>query len=228
MTDRRIEEMCAAAHELSGLGLTPGSSGNISVRQGHRIYMSPSGTPLGTITPESVSTLELRQGRGAEHLSGPKPSKEVGLHESLYRTHYNGTCVIHLHSTNAVAASLLQPWSEFSSLPPLTPYFVMRVGQVPLMRYAVPGSDDLVVALEEIQVPFKAALMRSHGSIVIGGSVAEAIDRAVELEEAAKIRMLLAGQPDLVYLSDGEARELADQYEQLWGVTTPTQDLFQT
>lgn len=210
------EQLCAAAAQLSDLGLSPGTSGNISVRVGNEIHLSPSGTSLGTLQPTGLSVLSM-ESDPAEHVAGPRPSKEFGLHEALYRRDPEAVCVIHLHSTHAAAASCLTPWAEHSALPPLTPYLLMRLGNLPLLPYHPPGSPEQASELLALDIECHGVLLQNHGPVVAGSTVGEAVARAVEVEESARTVLAVAHRSDVRLLDDDEAEHLASRYGQPWG-----------
>jgi 3-dehydro-4-phosphotetronate decarboxylase len=205
----------AGAH-LDALGLSPGASGNLSVRDGDRVLITPTGTPLAGLDAGALSVLAP----DGTHLAGPRPSKEFPLHLALYRRDAAATAVVHLHSRHAAAVSCLPPWSARSAVPPLTPYFVMRVGQTPLIPYAPPGDPAQAAAVEARQGVFRAALLQNHGPIVAGVSMRAAVEAAVELEEVCAL-LLLLGDREPRLLADGEARELAARYGSPWEVSPP-------
>jgi ribulose-5-phosphate 4-epimerase/fuculose-1-phosphate aldolase len=210
-----LEELCAAARRLTALGLSPGASGNISVRDGDRVYVSPTGLALGDMAPEQVAVVEMGEHElDFTHVAGPPPSKEVPLHLAFYRSGH--ASVVHLHSSAAVAVSCLQPWSDHSALPPITPYLLMRVGRVPMIEYARPGDIRLAERVLAQQHPLNAALLQNHGSIAAGNSIDEACARAVEIEETATVVLALRGHDGVRHLSDDEVAELQQTYRQPW------------
>ncbi|MEU6447230.1 class II aldolase/adducin family protein [Streptomyces sp. NPDC048594] len=204
-------ELVAAAAHLAGLGLSPGSSGNVSVRDGDRVLTTPTGADLAALDPHGLSVLDL-DGR---HLDGPAPSKEYPLHLAFYRREHATRAVVHLHSRHAAAASCRSPWSERSALPPLTPYFVMRVGQIPLLPYAPPGDPAQAAGLERIAFPCRAALLQNHGPVVAGTSLRAATEGAIEVEEASALSLLLGDRP-VRLLTPEEATALATRYGTYW------------
>ncbi|MER5438447.1 class II aldolase/adducin family protein [Streptomyces sp. NPDC002790] len=204
-------ELAAAGAHLAALGLSPGSSGNLSVREGDHVLITPTGADLAALDPDNLTTLDL----SGTHLDGPRPSKEFPLHTAFYRRDPEARTVVHLHSRHAAAASCLPSWSTHSALPPLTPYFVMRVGQTPLLPYAPPGDAQQAAELEQLPFPFRAALLQNHGPVVSGASVAAAVDTTVELEETAAL-LLALGQHPARLLTLQEARHLADKYGTAW------------
>lgn len=214
MTDL-LHEACRGGSRLQTFGLSPGSSGNISVRVDDRVHISGTGTSLGSLTPEDLSVMELTT-EGLRHVGGPRPSKEHGLHEALYLRDREAVCVVHLHSTHAVAASCLPPWDDYSALPPLTPYLLMRVGNLPLLPYRPPGDAEQATMLRDLDITCHGALLQNHGPVVAGSSVDEAVERAVEIELAAQTRILLAGHPEARQLTGPEAAHLATTYRQPW------------
>lgn len=206
-----IDELIDAAHALATLGLSPGTSGNLSVRIADRVFLSATGASMATLTPGDLAELAL----DGTHIAGPRPTKEAPLHLAFYRKSERTRAVVHLHSAAAVAVSCLPPHSDLSALPPITPYFVMRVGQTPLIPYAAPGSSELASQIEQRTFAFRAALLQNHGLIVAGDSVARAVDAAIELETASEVLIRLGAQ-EFTPLSDAQSRELADRYDSCW------------
>jgi ribulose-5-phosphate 4-epimerase/fuculose-1-phosphate aldolase len=178
--------------------------------------MSPTGTELHALDPNELAVVTL----AGEHLSGPRPSKEFPLHRALYRRDPTARAVVHLHSTNATAVSCLVPWSTHSAIPPITPYFLMRVGQIPLVPYAAPGDPAQANWLEACPVPLRAALLQSHGSIVAFASMARAVEAVIEIEEVSKI-FLSIRRADYSTLSHEQALELAEKYGSPWTIRSP-------
>ncbi|MDQ1582386.1 MAG: 3-dehydro-4-phosphotetronate decarboxylase [Microbacteriaceae bacterium] len=211
-----VDDLVTAGRRLAGLGLSPGSSGNLSVRVGDTIVMSPTGSDLATLDAAQLSILDFE----GNLLSGPKASKEYPFHRAMYRRSAETEAIVHLHSTSAVGVSCLEPWNALSAIPPITPYFVMRVGQTPLIPYAAPGDSSQAEVIEKLGFPFGAVLLQNHGSITSGSTMSAAVEAAIELEEACKLLLLLGGQPAR-YLTGQEALTLAATYSSPW---TPTDD----
>lgn len=179
--------LIAAARSLYSRGLTHGSTGNISVRDGEHILVTPTGSTLGTVTAEELSVIDL-DGR---HVSGSKPSKEAFLHAAVLRARPSATAVVHTHSTHAAAVSCMGGLDERSALPPLTAYFAMRVGALPLLPYHAPGDPDLGPIAEATARDHLAMLLSNHGPVVAGKSLSAAMDALEELEETAKLFLML-------------------------------------
>jgi ribulose-5-phosphate 4-epimerase/fuculose-1-phosphate aldolase len=195
------------------LGLSPGASGNVSVRVEGLVLMSPTGVSLRDLEPEGLAVLDT----AGNHLDGPRPSKEFPLHLAMYRRVEDAGSVVHLHSPHASAASCLPAWSASSALPPVTPYLVMRVGQAPLVPYAAPGSDRLARNVSELPGRFRAALLANHGSLMAAADPAAALEGAIELEEASRIVVSLRGS-EFSVLSAEDVRELTERYGTTWEV----------
>jgi 3-dehydro-4-phosphotetronate decarboxylase len=210
------DEIVVAGRQLADAGLSPGSSGNISVRDGDRIIMTPTGSDMGTLDADAMSVLSL----AGELLDGPKASKEFPFHRAMYRRDSAVRAVVHVHSPHAAAMSCTAPWHPFSALPPLTPYFVMRVGQTPLIPYASPGDAGQADRIEALPFPFRAVLLQNHGSVTAAASMAAAVDAAVELEEVSRLLLLLGDRP-LQLLPEGEPGRLAERYDSVWTVPAP-------
>ncbi|MEU0137385.1 class II aldolase/adducin family protein [Streptomyces sp. NPDC006296] len=211
MSDPRTD-LAAAGARLAALGLSPGSSGNLSVRADDRILITPTGADLAEVDPDALSVLAL----DGTHLDGPRPSKEFPLHSAFYRRDDSTRAVVHLHARNATAVSCLPPWSARSAVPPLTPYFVMRVGQTPLVPYAPPGDAAQAEVLFRLPFPLRAALLQNHGPVLAGPTMARAVDAAVELEEVSAL-LLALGDRSPRLLTPEEAEMLARTYGAPWG-----------
>ncbi|MFD7024660.1 class II aldolase/adducin family protein [Promicromonospora sukumoe] len=213
-TDPATDPMAAlieAGRQLVEAGLSPGSSGNVSVRDGDRVLISGTGTSLGRLTPDGIAEVGL----DGTHLGGARFSKETPLHTAFYRREDGYRAVVHVHSPHAVALACLEPWAAHNAIPPLTPYFVMRVGQTPLLPYRHPGDPALGDDLLAAPWPLRAALLANHGAVVAGASLDEAVDRATELEEACRIALLTAGS-ERRELAPDRIRELADTWRSPW------------
>ncbi|WP_076258566.1 3-oxo-tetronate 4-phosphate decarboxylase [Intrasporangium flavum] len=171
--------------------LTFGRTGNLSVRVGDHALLTPTGGSLGALDPTQLSVIDARTG---SHLAGPKPSKEAFLHAAVYRARPNAGAVVHTHSTHSVAVSVLRDVDPADVLPPLTAYYVMRVGRLPLLPYHAPGDDALGPAAEEAARTHHALLLSNHGPVVAGADLASAADALEELEETARLHLLLEGR----------------------------------
>ena len=187
---RLRDDICRVGGSLFDRGLTAGSSGNISVRlEDGGWLMSPTNVPLGDLDPARLSLLD-RDGR---LLSGDPPTKEAFLHLSMYAERKDARAVVHLHSSHATAVSILQDVDPADVLPALTAYYVMRVGRLPLVPYFAPGDPDLAVAVRGMASSHHAVLLANHGPVVAGTSLANAQYATEELEETAKLFLMLQG-----------------------------------
>jgi ribulose-5-phosphate 4-epimerase/fuculose-1-phosphate aldolase len=181
------EQVIALGASLFARRLTFGRTGNISIRDGDRILVTPTGASLGAL--EALSVIDM-DGR---HVDGPKPSKEAFLHAAVYRSRPGAGAVVHLHSTYSVAVSCLDGVPADDVLPPLTAYYVMRVGTLPLLPYHAPGDDSLEQLAERTAQQNAAFLLANHGPVVAGSDLAAAADAVEELEETARLFLLLQG-----------------------------------
>lgn len=167
-------------------GYSVGSAGNISVRLEDGYLMTPTNSSLGRLEAARISKLDL----GWNHVGGDKPTKEVFLHRAFLDARPEAGAVVHLHSTHATAISCL----EAAAIPPLTPYFVMRVGRkLPLIPYYRPGNPEMEPAVHAAAKDAKAVLLANHGPVICGATLLDAVNAAEELEEAAKLALLLHG-----------------------------------
>lgn len=206
---RAREEICSVGASLFARGLTFGSSGNISVRTADGGWlMTPTNVSMGSLDPARLSQFEA----SGRLVSGDKPTKEAFLHLCMYRQRASATAVVHLHSTHSVAASILSDVNSDDVLPPLTAYYVMRVGRLPLVPYFAPGDDALSSAVEKLAGRHHAVLLANHGPVVAGTSLANAQFAIEELEETAKLFLMLRSQP-IQPLSHEQVADLRRRYD---------------
>jgi ribulose-5-phosphate 4-epimerase/fuculose-1-phosphate aldolase len=180
-------EVVALGASFFARRLTFGRTGNISVRDGDRVLVTPTGASLGALDELSVIDTDGR------HVDGPNPSKEAFLHASVYRSRPDAGAVVHLHSTYSVAVSCLDGVPADDVLPPLTAYYVMRVGRLPLLPYHAPGDDSLEPLVMRAAQQHSALLLANHGPVVAAADLAAAADAVEELEETARLFLLLQG-----------------------------------
>jgi ribulose-5-phosphate 4-epimerase/fuculose-1-phosphate aldolase len=189
MSDSAVRErLCRIGASLFDRGLTFGSTGNISVRHPEGGWlMTPTNASLGELDPARLSRLD-QTGRLT---GGDKPTKESFLHRVMYERREGANAVIHLHSTHSVAVSCLHGLDEHNCLPPLTAYYVMRVGRLPLIAYYPPGDLALADAVDRVAAEHHAVLLANHGPVVAGTSIENAMYAIEELEETARIFLML-------------------------------------
>jgi ribulose-5-phosphate 4-epimerase/fuculose-1-phosphate aldolase len=191
MSETRIrEEICRLGRSLFERGLTPGSSGNISARLDDGGYVvTPTNASLGFLDPATLSRLDAN----GRHLSGDPPTKEVPLHTALYQTRSAARAVAHLHSTHSVALSMLPEIDPRGVLPPMTAYYVMRCGATALVPYYRPGDPAVADAIRGLAGKYSSVLLANHGPVVAGDTLEAAVFAIEELEETARLYLLLRG-----------------------------------
>ena len=170
-------------------GLTVGSSGNISVRTDGGWLMTPTNSCLGRLDPAALSKVDAK----GNLLSGDKQTKESFLHLSVYGERPTAGAIVHLHSTHSVAVSCLAEVDPKQPIPPITPYYVMKIGHLVLLPYYAPGDMTLANAVKEVAGKHHAILLANHGPIVAGKDLESAVYATEELEETAKLYLLLRG-----------------------------------
>ncbi len=184
------EQICLLGKSLFDRGFTVGSSGNISVRSDDGNWlMTPTNSCLGRLDPARLSLVD---GQG-KLLSGDKPTKESFLHLSMYARRPHAGAVVHLHSTHSVAVSVLADVDKKTPIPPITAYYVMKIGRLKLLPYYAPGDMSLAAAVREVADKHHAILLANHGPIVAGKTLEAAVYASEELEETAKLFLLLRG-----------------------------------
>ena len=191
MSDTSLrEEIVMFGKSLFDRGLTMGSSGNISVRTDDGWLMTPTNACLGRLDPARISRLD----HTGCHLDGDKPTKESFLHMAVYAERTKDQAIVHLHSTHSVAVSCLPDVDPCNCIPPLTAYYVMRVGRLPLVPYHIPGDMALGDAVRSLAGKHSAVLLANHGPVVAARSLEAAVYATEELEETAKLYLLLLGK----------------------------------
>lgn len=183
------ERICATAKSLFDRGLTHGSTGNVSARCDDGWLLTPTGSNLGSLDPARLSKLDWT----GTLVSGDPPSKENFLHLAMYQERPNSGAVVHLHSTYSVAVSVLDDVPPEDVLPPITAYYVMRIGRLPLIPYFAPGDMKLADAVRAQARSHHAVLLANHGPVVAAGDLAAASDAVEELEATARLHLLLHG-----------------------------------
>jgi len=184
------EQICLFGRSLFERGLTPGSSGNISVRLDDGSWLvTPTDSSLGFLDPAALAHLDA----AGRLLSGDPPTKEVALHAAFYETRTRAGAVVHLHSVHSVAVTLLPDLDPADPLPPLTPYGLMKVGTPALLPYYRPGDPAGADAIRGLAGRHTAVLLANHGPVVAGADLKAAVFAIEELEESARLALLMRG-----------------------------------
>ena len=201
------EEICILGKSMFDRGLTPGSSGNISARVDDGWLMTPTNSCLGRLDPATLSKVDAK----GNPVSGGKPTKEAFLHLSVYGQRPSAGAIVHLHSTHSVAVSCLADTDPDQPIPPITAYYVMRIGNLILLPYYPPGDMTLANAVREVAGKHHAILLANHGPVVAGKDLEAAVYAMEELEETAKLYLMLRGNR-LQILSPAQVEELHRKY----------------
>ena len=197
------EEIAAIGKSLYDRGLAHGSAGNISVKLPDGWLMTPTSSCLGRLDPARISRLDA----SGKLVSGDKPSKETFLHIAMYEERASSRAVVHLHSVHAVAISCMDGLDSDNVFPPITAYAVMQVGRLALVPYYPPGDESLAEAVRAVSGRHHAVLLANHGPVVAGSSLDAAVNAIEELEQTAKLALLLRGHPTR-YLTSEQVAEL--------------------
>lgn len=208
MTESQQRERIAVlGKSLYDRGLAHGSAGNISVKLSDGWLMTPTNSSMGWLDPARISKLDAQ----GNHVSGDKPSKETFLHVCMYRERANCGAVVHLHSLHAVAVSCLDGVNADDVFPPITAYAVMQVGRLALVPYHPPGDEALAGAVRKVAGKHHAVLLANHGPVVAGSSLDAAVNAIEELEQTARLYLLLQGRPTR-YLTPAQVAELNQRF----------------
>ncbi|MDF2095868.1 3-oxo-tetronate 4-phosphate decarboxylase [Aquibaculum arenosum] len=205
--NRLRERIALHGKSLFERGYGCGSSGNISVRLEDGILVTPTNSSMGRLDPARISRLDWQ----GNLLAGDKPSKEAFLHLAMYQERPEERAVVHLHATHSVAVSCLAEINPENVLPPITAYYVMRVGKLPLLPYYRPGDKALAEAVRTAAREHRAMLLANHGPVVAGKELDAAVYAAEELEETAKLFLLLRGERTR-YLTPEQVGELTAHF----------------
>jgi 3-dehydro-4-phosphotetronate decarboxylase len=189
-------------------GLTAGSSGNISARLDDGWLITPTNASLGWLDPARLAKLDWQ----GNLLSGDPPSKEAILHRAMYEERQDAGAIVHLHSTHAAAVSCLDGLDHADCIPPLTAYYVMKIGRLPLIPYHRPGDPALAGAIRGLAGRNSSVLLANHGPVVSGTTLEAAVYAMEELEETAKLFLLLRGTRTRP-LDAGQIEELKDVFK---------------
>ena len=208
MTEREARKhIVDLGRSMFDRGLTFGSTGNISVRLADGWLMTPTGSSLGRLKEEELSKLDA----DGKLVSGAAPTKESFLHLAMYRERPKAGAVVHLHGTHSVAVSCLDGIDHADVLPPITAYYIMRVGTLPLIPYYAPGDKTLADAVGRVAARHSAVLLANHGPVVSGTTLSAAADAIEELEETARLYLLLHGRPTR-YLTREQVEDLRRRF----------------
>jgi ribulose-5-phosphate 4-epimerase/fuculose-1-phosphate aldolase len=197
------EQICSCGKSLYERGLATGSSGNISVRLDDGWLLTPTNACLGHLDPARLSKLDWQ----GNLISGDPASKEAFLHRAMYEERAGAGAIVHLHSTHSAAVSCMSGLDLCDCIPPLTAYFVMKIGRLPLIPYHRPGDPQLGDAIRGLAAKHSAVLLANHGPVVSGQTLEAAMYASEELEETAKLFLLLRGHNPRV-LNEEQIAEL--------------------
>lgn len=206
------EDICLLAKSLFDRGLTHGSTGNISARtEDGGLLVSPTGTSFGRLDPARLSRFDAR----GQLISGDRPTKEMPLHSAFYDTRSTAGAVVHLHSCHSVAWSMMPDVDVDDFLPPLTPYAIMKLGRVKLLPFFLPGDPAMGDAVRGLAGKRSAVMLANHGPVVAGKSVEAACNAIEELEETARLAMILCGV-GARGLSEDQVRQVVTKFDIGW------------
>jgi len=208
MTESELRaEIVRLSRSLFDRGFSVGSAGNISVALDDGFLMTPTNSSLGALRADALTKLD----KNWVHVDGDRPSKEVFLHRAFYETRPQAKAVVHLHSTYATALSCLEDVNPQDAVAPITPYVVMRVGTVRIVPYVHPGDVAAGDLIRELGGAHAAVLLQNHGPVVSGKDLHSAVFAAEELEETAKLLVLLQGAK-VRRLSEVDVQELRNRF----------------
>ncbi|WP_205193337.1 aldolase [Burkholderia sp. Ax-1724] len=204
------DEICTIGQSLYERRYTVGSAGNISARLEDGWLITPTDACLGRLDPHDIAKVDLQ----GNHVSGGRPSKTLALHRRIYENNKEARGIVHTHSTHLVALTLAGVWRNDDILPPITPYYVMKVGHVPLVRYRRPGDPAVAEEVAKIASKVRAVLLERLGPVVWGKSVSQASYALEELEETADLYLSTMPRPEP--LPESAIEELRTTFSARW------------
>ena len=206
------ELICTLGKSLFDRRLTAGNTGNISARtEDGGLLVTPTGSSLGRLDPSRLSRFDA----DGQLIDGDRPTKEMPLHSAFYETRSSAGAVVHLHSLHAVALSLLPDADTDDFLPRLTPYSIVKLGRVKLLPFYLPGDPAIGRAVRSLAGKRSAVMLASHGPVVAGADVEAACDAIEELEETARLAVLMRGYQTRK-LTDEQTIQLVKQFDVEW------------
>lgn len=211
--DARLRELiCTLAKSMFDRKLTGGSTGNISARTSDGgLLVSPTGTSFGRLDPGRLSRFDAQ----GMLIDGDKPTKEMPLHSAFYDTRSSAGAVVHLHSCHSVALSMMPDVDVDNFLPPLTPYGIMKLGQVKLLPFFMPGDPAMGDAVRGLAGKRSAVMLANHGPVVAGKDVEAACNAIEELEDTARLAMMTRGLSPRA-LSEIQVQAIVTKFDVEW------------
>jgi ribulose-5-phosphate 4-epimerase/fuculose-1-phosphate aldolase len=213
VSETKLRELiCVLAKSMFDRGLTGGSTGNISARTDDGgLLVSPTGTSFGRLDPARLARFDAN----GRFIDGDKPTKEMPLHSAFYDTRTTTGAVVHLHSCHSVAWSMMPEVDPDNFLPPMTPYSIMKLGKVKLLPFFMPGDPAMGAAVRGLAGKRSAVMLANHGPVVAGTDVEAACNAIEELEDTAKLAMLMRGY-DAKMLTAEQVNQVVTQFNVEW------------
>ncbi len=213
MSDTKLREtICLLAKSMFDRGLTGGSTGNISARtEDGGLLVSPTGTSFGRLDPSKLARFDA----SGRFIDGDAPTKEMPLHSAFYDTRSQTGAVVHLHSCHSVALSMMPDVDIDNFLPPLTPYSIMKLGKVKLLPFYMPGDPAMGDAVRGLAGKRSAVMLANHGPVVAAADVEAACNAIEELEDTARLAILMRGY-DAKMLTPDQVAQVVTKFNVEW------------
>ncbi|WP_323120182.1 3-oxo-tetronate 4-phosphate decarboxylase [Burkholderia alba] len=191
-TEAKLRDaLCDVGASLYARGHAVGSAGNLSAKLDDGWLITPTDACLGRLDPARIAKVDL----AGQPVSGDRPSKTLALHRGVYAANAATRGIVHTHSTHLVALTLAGVWRDTDVLPPITPYYVMKVGHIPLIRYRRPGDPQVAAEVAAHAARVRGVLLERLGPVVWGASIEQASYALEELEETARLWLMTDPKP---------------------------------
>ncbi|MBO8160027.1 MAG: class II aldolase/adducin family protein [Thermosipho sp. (in: Bacteria)] len=184
--------------------LVKGTWGNVSIKEGDLIYITPSGIPYDKLTKDDISVVDIN----GTHISGLKPSSELPTHIEIYKARKDVNAIVHTHPVFSTTVSLIT-----SFIPPLVEDAVMILGpRINVSEYALPGTVKLAQNVVNALGENHAVILKNHGLITVGSDIREALTASLVCEKTAEIFLYALNIGNFSEINEGDAVMLRNKY----------------
>jgi ribulose-5-phosphate 4-epimerase/fuculose-1-phosphate aldolase len=209
-TMRATDNLIEYTRALYDRSLVHASGGNTSIRVEDQVWITRTGAVLGDVSESDLTRVTL----DGKVLQGDRPSKELGMHLSMYKARPGAKAIIHVHPTYAIAYSTLLSEESLDAVPAYTAACYLRAGRVPMIGYFPSGSAELHQAVARLAPCYHAILLRQHGVIVAAEDMGKAMGIIEEIEQCCRIVFLTDGRG--VPITEAQKKAIDQKLDRTW------------